>query len=203
MRDKKPLKTGLTRKPQGCLVAIASQPKPHQLHPSNSGSTSDVSTIAVHPQFNPAGDQQPPKLESLCSKLRVSTFYTITPWADFPTSPYADSLGRYHYMTTVPISSLSVGSPRRIRHSGVEESSGSASATGGRDTYYTTTVVVPYHTVREKNICAYFSLVLGLTGLCFGFEHFLLRTPCQSVDSITLSATTDPDHVSTGIATAG
>ncbi|KAF7587043.1 hypothetical protein BBP40_007839 [Aspergillus hancockii] len=144
LRDEKQLKTGFTRKTRGSLVAVASQPEPLQLHPAYSGPTSDVSTNAtVHLQFNPAGDEQPPQLGSLCSKLRVSTFYTITPWADFPTSSYADSLGRHHYTTTVPLSSLCMGSPRWIKHFGAKASQASTSATAGNDTYYTTTLIAP------------------------------------------------------------
>lgn len=135
------------------MVSV-SQPKPLQLRPPGSGLTSNVSTTAtVHLRFDPVGDEQPPKLGSLCSKLGVSTFYTVSLWADFQTPSYVDSLGRHHYTKTVSLSSLCDASTRWAERSATSvsslrgltstESLFSASTTFKSDAYYQLLLLFP------------------------------------------------------------
>ncbi|KAE8369740.1 hypothetical protein BDV27DRAFT_172390 [Aspergillus caelatus] len=157
MQNVNDIKTGITRTKRGSIMATASQPSPLQLCPPGSQPSSNICTTAtVHLRFDPIGDEPPPKLVSLCSKLNVSTFYTITPWADFPSPSYVDSLGRHHYTTTVSLSSLCVSSTKWTKHSAVRMSGQSApvdltptepfastSATEDRGTYFTAAIIVP------------------------------------------------------------
>ena len=157
MQNVKNIRTGITRTKRGSIMATASQPSPLQLCPPGSQSPSNVCTTAtVHLRFDPIGDEPPPKLGSLCSKLSVSTFYTITPWADFPSPSYVDTLGRHHYTTTVSLSSLCVSSTTWTKHSGVRMSGqstsvdltptepfASTSVTEDRGTYFTSAIIVP------------------------------------------------------------
>ncbi|KAE8137972.1 hypothetical protein BDV38DRAFT_282581 [Aspergillus pseudotamarii] len=157
MQNVKDIKTGITRTKRGSIMAAASQPSPLQLCPPGSQSPSNVCTIAtVHLRFDPIGDEPPPQLGSLCSKLSVSTFYTITPWTDFPSPSSVDSLGRHHYTTTVSLLSLCLSSTKWTKHSAVRMSGQSASldstpaepfpsisVTEDRGTYFTAAIIVP------------------------------------------------------------
>ncbi|KAE8314365.1 hypothetical protein BDV41DRAFT_534195 [Aspergillus transmontanensis] len=156
MENVKDIKTGITRRKRGSLMVTASQPSPLRLHPPGSQSPKHVCTTAtVYLRFDPIGDEPPPTLGSLCSKLSVSTFYTITPWTDFPSPSYVDSLGRHHYGTIVSLSSLCVSSTKWTKHSGVRRSGRSAlvdvtptkpsptTSSTDRGTYYTAVVTVP------------------------------------------------------------
>ncbi|RAQ61946.1 hypothetical protein COH21_009954 [Aspergillus flavus] len=156
MQNVKDIKTGITRTKRGSLMVTASQPSPLQLYPPGFKSPSNVCTTAtVNLRFDPIGNELPPKLGSLCSKLSVSTFYTITPWNDFPSPSYVDSLGRHCYTTTVPLSSLCVSSTKWTKHSPVGMSRQSAlvdmtptkpspSTSSKEDgTYYTAVMTVP------------------------------------------------------------
>ncbi|KAE8374920.1 hypothetical protein BDV26DRAFT_283889 [Aspergillus bertholletiae] len=157
LQSVKDIKTGITRTKRGSLMATASQPPPLQMCPPGSKLPPDVYTTAtVHLRFDPIGDEPPPKLSSVSSKLGVSTFYTITPWTDFPSASYVDFLGRHHYTTTVPLSSLCVSSMEWTRHSGVRipgqgvlvnltatEVPPRTSVTEDRGTYYTAAAIVP------------------------------------------------------------
>ncbi|KAE8409040.1 hypothetical protein BDV37DRAFT_268195 [Aspergillus pseudonomiae] len=164
MQNVKDIKTGVTRTKRGSLLVTASQPSPLQLCPPGSPSTASVCTMTtVYLRFDPVGDEPPPRLGSLSSKLSVSTFYTITPWADFPSPSYVDSLRRHHYTTSVSLSSLCVSSMTWIQHAGVQlsekgawvdltrtEPSPTTSPTEDRSTYYTAAVIVPITLPQTK-----------------------------------------------------
>ncbi|KAE8323637.1 hypothetical protein BDV39DRAFT_217619 [Aspergillus sergii] len=156
MQNVKDIKTGITKAKRGSLMVTASQPSPLQLYPPGFQSPSNVcTTITVDLRFDPIRDEPPPKLGSLYSKLSVSTFYTITPWTDFPSPSYVDSLGRHYYSTTVPLSALCVSSTKWTKHSPVRMSDQSAlvnattakpspSTSSKEDgTYYTAVMTVP------------------------------------------------------------
>ncbi|KAA8649710.1 hypothetical protein EYZ11_003351 [Aspergillus tanneri] len=123
-RKEKDVKRGLLRGKLGRLVLVASQPKPLQLLPTpNQGEEQEKNAIStsttLHLRFDPVGDEPPPRLGTVSSHLRVSTFFAAEPWPDYP-SP-ANALmwasGRGGYTDTVPLSSRCVASSSWTVHS--------------------------------------------------------------------------------------
>lgn len=168
-RKEKDVKRGLLRGKLGRLVVAASQPKPVQLNSSSDqtdGNNSPVSTAAtLHLRFDPVGTESPPRLGSVWSKLRVSTYFGAEPWPDYPSPGSAmmwAQMGRGSYTETVPLSTLCLASsasagwtrhePPRLdrcdsRQSSTSTSSGESltgpSASFDGSVYYTASVVVP------------------------------------------------------------
>ncbi|KAJ5503854.1 hypothetical protein N7463_006728 [Penicillium fimorum] len=158
-RKEKTVKRGTLRGKLGRIVASSSQPRPIQLLPPNGEPTDTVSTVAtVNLRFDPVGDEQPPPLGTMTSKLRVNTFFSSSPWEDFPSTtgmPYAQ-IGCGLYTESVPLLTMCVASARWTKQSTAvdylrrdsTDSSSSDSSTGPSstftgDTYYTASVVVP------------------------------------------------------------
>ncbi|KAJ5662553.1 uncharacterized protein N7477_010169 [Penicillium maclennaniae] len=78
-RKEKSVKRGFLRGKLGRLVASSAQPKPIQLSPPSCESRDTVSTVAtVQLRFDPVGNEQPPRLGSMVSRIKVSTFYSRT-----------------------------------------------------------------------------------------------------------------------------
>jgi hypothetical protein len=165
-RKEKSVKRGTLRGKLGRLVASSLQPKPVQLLPPNGVPNDTVSTAAtVNLRFDPIGDEQPPQLGTMTSKLRASTFFSASPWDDFPAStgmPFAQ-VGRGLYTETVPLLTMCVGSAQwtkqfssndSLRRDSAQSSSsdlsvGPSSAFTG-DTYYTASIVVPVTLPKSK-----------------------------------------------------
>ncbi|KAJ5639065.1 uncharacterized protein N7484_006927 [Penicillium longicatenatum] len=168
-RKEKTVKRGFLRGKQGQLVAAALQPKPICLLPPSCETHDTVSTVAkVQLRFDPVGNEQPPRLGSMTSKIRASTYYSANPWEDFPCQSGAlvAQVGQGLYTDTVSLSSMCVASAKWEKHSSSErrdsvnsasssstdssvDSTGpSASFTG--DTYYTASLVVPVSLPSSK-----------------------------------------------------
>ncbi|KAI9370856.1 hypothetical protein BJX61DRAFT_513717 [Aspergillus egyptiacus] len=158
-RREKDVKRGLMRPRQGRLVAAASQPKPLQLCPG-SQSENPVSTAAtIHLRFDPVGEEEPPSLGTVWSKLRVATYYAVSAWQDYPNSsmaPVTEMCDQGMYDKTVPLSTLCVAgaqwtkqlSNSVIRRDSVQSTSSAESITGpsvcfAGNTYYTAALTVP------------------------------------------------------------
>ncbi|EAW06965.1 arrestin (or S-antigen), N-terminal domain protein [Aspergillus clavatus NRRL 1] len=160
-RKEKDVKRGFMRGKLGRLVIAASQPRPIQLIAPQCETKDSVGSVAtVHLRFDPIGNEQPPQLGSVWSKLRVSTFYSSVPWEDYP-SAMASTMwaqaGKGIFTETVPLSTLCVASAQWTKHStapgstrrdSLESTSSSESLTGPSasfvgSTYYTASVVVP------------------------------------------------------------
>ncbi|KAJ5971641.1 uncharacterized protein N7479_001559 [Penicillium vulpinum] len=165
-RKEKTVKRGTLRAKLGRIVASSSQPRPVQLLPPNGEPTDTVSTVAtVNLRFDPVGDEQPPPLGTMTSKLRVSTFFSSVPYDDFPTTtgmPYAQ-IGCGLYAESVPLLTMCVASAQWTKQSSAADSmrrdstdsSSSDSSTGPSsaftgDTYYTASVVVPVTLPKSK-----------------------------------------------------
>ncbi|KAE8138145.1 hypothetical protein BDV38DRAFT_245587 [Aspergillus pseudotamarii] len=160
IRKEKDVKRGFMRGKLGRLVVASSQPKPVQLCPPNSEATDSVSTAAtVHLRFDPVGNEEPPRLGTIWSKLRVSSLFSAEPWGDYPSPrnvPWAQ-IGQGCYTETVPLSTMCVASAHWTKHTSprglsrcdsMESTSSSESLTGPSasftgETYYTASVVVP------------------------------------------------------------
>lgn len=164
MRKEKNVKRGTLRGKLGRLVAATSQPKPIQLLPPNCEPSDTVSTVAiVNLRFDPVGNEQPPPLGTMTSKLRASTFYSASPWDDFPSStgvPFAQ-VGRGLYTEAVPLSNMCVASAQwtkqscESRRDSVTSSSSDSSSAGptstyGGDKYYTASLVIPVTLPKSK-----------------------------------------------------
>ncbi|KOS41077.1 hypothetical protein ACN38_g8057 [Penicillium nordicum] len=165
-RKEKSVKRGTFRGTLGRVVASSSQPKPIQLLPPDGEPTDTVSTVAtVNLRFDPVGDEQPPPLGTMTSKLRVSTFFSAAPWEDFPSTtgmPFAH-IGCGLYTESVPLLTMCVASAQWTKQSTAADtmrrdstdSSSSDSSTGPSsaftgDTYYTASVVVPVTLPKSK-----------------------------------------------------
>lgn len=166
LRKEKTVKRGTLRGKLGRLVASSSQPRPIQLLAPNGQPSDTVSTVAtVHLRFDPVGNEQPPPLGTMTSKIRANTFFSSTPWDDYPSStgmPFAQ-IGRGLYTETVPLSTMCVGSAQWTKQSSTtdslrrdstnsssSDSSASQSTTFTGDTYYTASVIVPVTLPKSK-----------------------------------------------------
>ncbi|KAJ5260915.1 hypothetical protein N7524_008548 [Penicillium chrysogenum] len=163
----KSVKRGTLRGKLGRIVASSSQPKPIQLLPPAGEPTDTVSTVAtVNLRFDPVGDEQPPPLGTMTSKLRANTFFSAAPWEDFPSTtgmPFAH-IGCGLYTESVPLMTMCVASAQwtkqssaadSMRRDSTDSSSSSNSSTGpssafSGDTYYTASVVVPVTLPKSK-----------------------------------------------------
>ncbi|KAB8213202.1 hypothetical protein BDV33DRAFT_210433 [Aspergillus novoparasiticus] len=127
----KDVKRGFMRGELGRLVVASSQPKPVQLCPPNSEATDSVSTAAtVHLRFDPVGNEEPPRLGTVWSKLRESSLFSAEPWGDYP-------------------------SPRNVPWAQIGQGCSSESLTGPLtsftgETYYTASIVVPITLPKTK-----------------------------------------------------
>ncbi|KAJ5125219.1 Carboxypeptidase [Penicillium atrosanguineum] len=169
-RKEKSVKRGFLRGKLGRLVAASAQPKPIRLSPPSCDARDTVSTVAtVQLRFDPVGNEQPPRLGSMVSKLKVSTFYSATPWEDFPcqagTTPFSQ-IGQALFTETVPLSTMCVASAQWQKHSILSDadrrdSLNSTSSTASEqsvspsseflgDTYYTASVVIPITLPKTK-----------------------------------------------------
>ncbi|KAJ5779807.1 hypothetical protein N7457_007527 [Penicillium paradoxum] len=125
-----------------------------------------ASTVAtVNLRFDPVGDEQPPPLGTMTSRLRANTFFSASPWEDFPFStglPFAQ-VGRGLYTDSVPLLTMCVASAQWKKQSSAvdclrrdsadsssSDSSVGPSSTFTGDTYYTASVVVPITLPKSK-----------------------------------------------------
>ena len=172
LRKEKSVKRGTLRSKLGRMVASTSQPKPIQLLPPTCEPSDTVSTVAtVNLRFDPVRNEQPPPLGTMTSKLRASTFYSSSPFDDFPFStgvPFAQ-VGRGLYAENIPLSTMCVASAQWTKQSSSNDSirrdsttssssdsSSSDSSSSGPsctftgDTYYTASIVIPITLPKNK-----------------------------------------------------
>ncbi|KAB8200790.1 hypothetical protein BDV34DRAFT_229923 [Aspergillus parasiticus] len=106
------LRRGMLRDRLGRLQMVASQPGPILVTPGCRVSELVSSAATVHIRFDPVGDEPPPVLKCLRTKLKASTFYASCPWTNIP-SYSTMSRPRIHpepFERTIPVSSLCVAS---------------------------------------------------------------------------------------------
>ncbi|OJJ40234.1 hypothetical protein ASPWEDRAFT_47105 [Aspergillus wentii DTO 134E9] len=172
LRKEKDVKRGLMRGKLGRLVVATSQPKPIQLPAPTTASPDSVNTVTtVHLRFDPVGNEQPPRLGSVWSKLKATTYYSAIPWSDYPNQSGTmlwTQVGRGLYNETIPLSTLCVASAQWTKHStaddtnalirrdSLQSNSSAESLTGpsasfAGSTYYTASVVVPISLPKEKS----------------------------------------------------
>ncbi|RAH74843.1 arrestin (or S-antigen), N-terminal domain protein [Aspergillus aculeatinus CBS 121060] len=167
VRKEKDVKRGFMRGKQGRIVVAASQPKPIQLNPTSNDDTSIVSTVAtVHLRFDPLGNEEPPRLGTVWSRLRATTFYSAEPWGDYPSTSSIRTwaqVGRGMFTEAVPLSTMCVASAQWTKHTSADaprrdsmhstsstESLPGPSASFSGNIFYTASVVVPITLPKSK-----------------------------------------------------
>lgn len=168
VRKEKDVRRGTLRPKQGRLVAAACQPKPLRLHPPTcqSESVSTNTAVTIHLRFDPVGDEEPPGLGTVWSKLGVATYYTVHPWDNYPTAsvvPSVETPGRGLWQNFQPLSTLCVASAQWTKHAAgslirrdsLQSTSSAESVTGPSasfmgNTYYTASLVVPVSLPTNK-----------------------------------------------------
>jgi len=119
-RQEKTIRKGLVKGKLGHLVMEASQPKSFRLPATAPGDAiPPITTMAkVKLRFDPHDDSsQPPRLNSLSSKLKVTTFFANTPRHAFPTKATTfPDISQGYISDTVPLSTLCVASVDWQRH---------------------------------------------------------------------------------------
>ncbi|KAJ5138298.1 uncharacterized protein N7515_003146 [Penicillium bovifimosum] len=202
LRYPRSVKRGTLRGKLGRIVASSLQPKPVQLLPPNGIANDTVSTVAtVNLRFDPIGDEQPPPLGKMTCELRASTFFSASPWDDFPASsdmPFAH-VGRSLYTENVPLLTMCVGSAQWTKQSssndclrrGSTQSSSSdvsvepSSAFSG-DTYYTASIVVPVTLPKSKAFVPTFHSCLMSRTYSLGLS-LTYHTPAANLMTPTIS----------------
>lgn len=119
-RQEKTLRKGLMKGKLGRLVMEAVQPKPFRLPATVPGEElPPITTMSkVRLRFDPQeGGNPPPRLDSLSSKLKVTTFYASSPRHSLPTrnSTFPD-MSRGYISETLQLSSLCVAGVEWQRH---------------------------------------------------------------------------------------
>lgn len=165
-RKEKSVKRGFLRGKLGRLAVSSSQPKTIRLLPPSCDARDTVSTVAtVQLQFYPVDNEKPPRLGSMSTRLRSSTFYSATPWEDFPSQndilPFSH-VGQGLFNESVPLSTMCVASAqwekqtvcesdrRDSLHSNSSSDSITAQSTFSGSTYYTASVVIPITLPNNK-----------------------------------------------------
>ncbi|CRG90863.1 hypothetical protein PISL3812_07909 [Talaromyces islandicus] len=165
-RKEKDVRKGLVGKKTGRLVMAAAQPKPLQLPPPGEQTDSAVTShLTVHVRFDPENDEQPPRLKTLWSKLRVLTYFSAEPWTTFPSKNVTMIWNAMQgvYTETVDLSSMCVLSAQWEKHAasdivrrGSLESTASENSVTGPSTsyagksFYTASLIVPISLPKTK-----------------------------------------------------
>ncbi|KAJ4366299.1 hypothetical protein N0V83_007935 [Neocucurbitaria cava] len=112
-RQEKTIKKGLFKGRLGTLTAKTVQPKPLVIPGARSTDNKPITTIAkLVLRFDPAEEgNAPPKMSSLTSKIRVSTYYASAPRKNFPVrSSLGFDLTQGVYQEYVALSNLCIAS---------------------------------------------------------------------------------------------
>ena len=210
-RQEKGIRKGLLSGKLGRLVMESAQPKSFHL-PARTGPGDDVmqpvtTSAVVNLRFDPADESlSPPRLDSLSSKLKATTYFATVGQRSFPRKEMTlvDS-ARGLYSTIMPLASRCVesvqwqkhaGEPKpdssmQRRDSGVSISGQPAPSSAYRGgTFYTASVLVPLTLPLDKHIVPTFhsclasrvyglSLSLSVQGGAVGGSSLTLKVPVQ------------------------
>lgn len=119
LRQEKTIRKGLFKGKLGTLVMESTQPKALRIPGARSTTAGPITTMAqVLLRFDPAGEAaQPPRLNTLATKLKVATFYASAPRHAFPSrASMGIDLAQGYYSESVPLSTLSVASAQWTQH---------------------------------------------------------------------------------------
>ena len=119
LRQEKTIRKGLFKGKLGTLVMESTQPKALRIPGARSTTAGPITTMAqVLLRFDPASEAaQPPRLNTLATKLKVATFYASAPRHTFPSrASMGIDLAQGYYSESVPLSTLSVASAQWTQH---------------------------------------------------------------------------------------
>lgn len=180
-RKEKDVRRGLLRGKFGRISVTTSQPKPVQLVLGGEPGDSVGSVATVHLRFDPMQGEEPPRLSSLGTKLRVSTYYTNNPYHNHPSHVSYGEPGRSIYVHMVPLSTLCVASAQWTKHTGARRGSvDSVSSIGSGATYYTSSIIVPISLPKSKAFVPTFEscLISRFYGIDLDISY---RTPATNL----------------------
>ncbi|KAL8688409.1 MAG: hypothetical protein Q9224_004892 [Gallowayella concinna] len=127
LRKEKSIKKGTFQKKFGTLVMESAQPPSLHLPPLRAENPCPVTTMAkIKLRFEPASaEDQPPKLSSLVSKLKVATFFATKPMRDIPSrsSEFHYSSDKGLYVESLLLSSRCVEAVAWAKHTSPPTSS--------------------------------------------------------------------------------
>jgi hypothetical protein len=118
-RQEKVVKKGIFKGNLGTLTARTIQPSPLVIPGERSTEGKSITTMArLVLRFDPADeDSAPPRLGSLATKLKFSTYYASTPRQNFPTRcTLGFDLSQGVYSEYVPLSNLCIASAQWEKH---------------------------------------------------------------------------------------
>jgi hypothetical protein len=155
------VKQGLFNGKLGRLTLSSDLPKPVQLDPHQCMATNWVSTtVTVKLRFDPHGDQLPPQLERMNTKLKAHTSFTTDPWSDFPHLSEETKYPKHSfgdYTESIRLSTRSITSVRWEKCFAVDSMSivqGPVALTNhglcSGNTYYTASIIVPITLPQSK-----------------------------------------------------
>ncbi|KAG9558675.1 hypothetical protein KCU71_g10366, partial [Aureobasidium melanogenum] len=211
LRSEKSIKKGMFKGKLGTLVIEAEQPKSLRLPKSYNPEESTISTVAiVKLRFDPAGaNSQPPRLGSLSSKLKTTTWYATGARMDIPTRK--DCLYDHRqglHSVSIGLSSRCMGNVEWIsrtestsheeqltrRDSGLSHQEvpkyPSPSTKYKGDNFWTAEIIVPVALPKDKHFVPTFhncltsrtyslNLSLGIHSAGVGFPSVELKLPLQ------------------------
>ncbi|KAE8379012.1 hypothetical protein BDV26DRAFT_291724 [Aspergillus bertholletiae] len=140
-RRKKILSRGFAHPGLGELVLEASHISALSL-PDPIESNDMHSTMSINLRFNPLADAAPPQLRKVCARLQASTFYSLTPWEDYPSWTdwgLATGWDRGAFTETFPVMAFSMGSLGWEKHRSPTDDGTSSCGYY----YYTASIVLP------------------------------------------------------------
>lgn len=121
--QEKSVRKGMFKGKLGTLIMQSSQPKPFVIPGARTAPGSTVSTMAkVLLRFDPAdSNSKPPKLGSLASKLKVSTYFASSPRTNFPSrAALGFDMTQGVYQESISLSTLCVASAQWTHHTADE-----------------------------------------------------------------------------------
>lgn len=123
LRQEKAIKKGFFKGKLGTLTAQSAQPKALMIPGARTSDNCPIATRAkVLLRFDPADESHtPPRLGSLASKIKVSTYYASAPRHGVPTrSSLGFDLTQGVYQETISLSSLCVASAQWVKRTAAE-----------------------------------------------------------------------------------
>jgi hypothetical protein len=126
LRQEKAIRKGLFKGKLGTLTAQSAQPKALRVPGARTSCNSPITTRAkVLLRFDPADENNtPPRLGSLATKIKVSTYYASAPRQTFPVrSGLAYDLTQGVYQESICLSSLCIASAQWKKHSATDNPS--------------------------------------------------------------------------------
>ena len=120
LRKEKDVKKGFFKGKLGCVTMESLQPKSLRLPALTASNTGPITTMAtVNVRFDPSEKgAHPPRLSTLGTKLKASTFFASVPMNNIPSkaTDFHYSSNKGIYVETVPLSSRCMASTQWERH---------------------------------------------------------------------------------------